>query len=31
MNKLKKTLALVAAMGLACTAFVGCGSSSDSS
>lgn len=29
MNKLKKTLALVAAMGLAMTAFVGCGSSSD--
>lgn len=29
MNKLKKTLALVAAMGLACTAFVGCGSSSE--
>lgn len=29
MNKLKKTLALVAAMGLACTAFVGCGSNSN--
>lgn len=30
MNKLKKTLALVAAMGLACTAFVGCGGDGDS-